>query len=143
MPRTLAAYVLPPLAGLALLSPGRAVAGPSEEVSGKMVFVDKVADGLRRYRQEEEWEKRTQWLETLAPTRDPRVGVVLGELVEKYRAVGWMNAKMDRDIRLFNQYYGLKPPPAGKIRIDELDIAMCAWKAREVELRRRATQLPQ
>ncbi len=40
MPRTIAAAVL--LAVLALLSPGKAVAGPPEGVSGKMVFVPPV-----------------------------------------------------------------------------------------------------
>jgi hypothetical protein len=42
---------------LALVLPGQAVAGPPEGMSGKMVF-DEVADGLRKYRKEEDEEKR-------------------------------------------------------------------------------------
>ena len=51
MPRTnFAAGMLPLFAVLAvaLSLPGKAVAGPPEGVSGKMVF-DEVAEGLRRY----------------------------------------------------------------------------------------------
>ena len=49
MPRKTSASVLPLLAVLALALPGKAVAGPPEGVSGKMVL-DEAADGLRRYR---------------------------------------------------------------------------------------------
>jgi hypothetical protein len=145
MPRTkvaaFATAVLPLLAALALLAPGMAVAGPPEEPSGKMVYMDRVAEGLRRYRQEEDWEKRTEWLEKLAPTCDPRVGVVLGELVEKYRAIG-VNEHADREICLYTQYYSSNPPPPGKVRLREDEIAMRAWEARRAELHRRAAQLP-
>src|SRR4051794_8005929 len=75
MPRTTAAVLL---AALALLTPGTAPAGPPEGASGKMAF-DSVAAGLRKYRKETDEAKRIRWLERLAPSKDPRVAVVLGE----------------------------------------------------------------
>ena len=77
MPRT-----LPVLALLGLLVPGRpALAGPPEGVSGRIVL-DEVWDGLRQYRAEKDPERRIRLLEKLAPSRDPRVAVVLGEAME-------------------------------------------------------------
>ena len=83
MPRTFAGCVLPLLTALAPLSPEKALGGPPEGVSGKMAFVDMVTDGLRQYRREADAGKRIKWLTKLAPTRDPRVAVVLGEAVEE------------------------------------------------------------
>ena len=69
MPRTTFAAVLPLLAVLALALPGKAVAGPPEGVSGKMVL-DEVADGWGSTGR-----RRTRGgvpvAERLAPTRDP------------------------------------------------------------------------
>jgi hypothetical protein len=79
MPRTFAGLML-----LVLVLPGRAVAGPPEGVSGKMVL-DGVADGLRRYQKETDPEKRMGWLRRLAPNRDPRVTVALGEAMKPAR----------------------------------------------------------
>jgi len=82
MPRPL--FVVPlTLALLAGLAPGKAVAGPPEAVSGRMVFVDKVAERLSRYRQEKDPEKPIGWPRKLAPSRDLRVAVALGELLEE------------------------------------------------------------
>jgi hypothetical protein len=61
---------------LALPSPGRAVSGPSEGVSGEMAF-DEVAEGLRQYRKEKDPKKRLVWLHTLGATGDPRVALAL------------------------------------------------------------------
>ena len=83
MTRTTFAAVLPLLTVLALTLPGEAIAGPPEGVSGKMVL-DEVAEGLRRFRRDEDWIKRLRLLERLAPTQDPRVAVLLGELTEQH-----------------------------------------------------------
>ncbi len=75
MPRAFAA-ALPLLATLAMLSPGKALAGPPQGVSGKMVL-DEVSEGLRKYRRETDGKKRIKWLTKLAPSRDPRVKAAL------------------------------------------------------------------
>ena len=75
MPRM---FAVVPLLVLALSLPGKAIAGPPEGVSGKMVL-DEVADGLRKYRKEKDAVKRLRLLERLATTRDPRVAIVLVE----------------------------------------------------------------
>ena len=67
------------LAVLLLLGPcSTAPAGPPEGVPGRMVL-DEVADGLRRYRAARTPEAKVAWLKRLAPSRDPRVAVALGE----------------------------------------------------------------
>jgi hypothetical protein len=68
---------------LALLSPKEAVAGPPEGMSGAMKL-DKVEDGLRQYRKAKSPVVRLRWLEKLAPTRDPRVAVALGEALDNF-----------------------------------------------------------
>jgi hypothetical protein len=79
MPRKTFAAVPLFLAVLALTLPGKAVAGPPEGVSGKMVL-DEVADGLRKYRHETNLHRRQVWLVKLAPSRDLRVSVALTPL---------------------------------------------------------------
>src|SRR5262249_15980430 len=74
----LATLALLPLAMPAVLAPP-AVAGPPGGVSGRMVYVDEVADGLRKYRAARDDGKRAELLGKLARTRDPRVAVALGE----------------------------------------------------------------
>lgn len=65
---------------LVLLMPEpSAHAGPPDAPSGVMVLLDQVADGLRRYRRETTPEKRIWWLKKLAPSKDARVAVALGE----------------------------------------------------------------
>src|SRR5947209_8608616 len=61
-----------------LLLPGQVLAGPPEAMSGRMVL-DEVTDGLQRYRAEKDPGRRIQWLRRLETTREPRVGVALGE----------------------------------------------------------------
>jgi hypothetical protein len=95
MRRTFAAVLL---ATLALLAPVTALAGPPEGASGKMAF-DRVGAGLDRYRKEKDPAKRLGWLTRLAPTRDPRVAVALGEamdraLDQKDHAMRWEAASL-------------------------------------------------
>jgi hypothetical protein len=57
-----------------------ALALPPEGSSSQMVY-DDVGDGLRRHpREKSDW-RRMAWLKTVAPKRDPRVGIALTELV--------------------------------------------------------------
>ena len=121
------------LVAFLLLFPGQSLAGPPEGPSGRMVL-DEVADGLQRYRQETDPQKRRRWLRGLAPTKDPRVAVVLGEAL----------SDADPDYlaaSLLCQYYlpDYKPTspkwahlPAGEW-----------WEANEDDLRRRAKLLPE
>ncbi|HEX5269790.1 MAG TPA: hypothetical protein VFW33_04845 [Gemmataceae bacterium] len=103
MPRTTFA-ALPLLAALALLSPGRAVAGPPEGASGRMVL-DEVADGLRKYRREEDDAKRIAWLRRLAPTRDARVAAALEDCAaEGLTSDCWVAAS-----ELLRRYYPPRP----------------------------------
>jgi hypothetical protein len=136
MPRTLTAAVL--LALLALLTPGKAVAGPPEEASGKMVL-DEVADGLRKYRAEKDTGKRIKWLEKLAPSHDPRVAVALGE--EMDRALGQEDHALRWEAaRLLAEFY-----VKGTLRfasLVDLQAAWPWWEKNEADLRRRAAQLP-
>jgi hypothetical protein len=129
-----ASLVLPLLAALAL--PAVSLAGPPEEPSGTMVFVDKVAEGLRQYHREADAEKRIEWLNKLAPTRDPRVGVVLGELQERWHAAPY-RAPPDPGaaaITLLRAHY---LPGADYKQV------LGWWKRNEADLRRRAKRLPQ
>jgi hypothetical protein len=66
---------------LALLSQKEAVAGPPEAASGRLVL-DVVGPGLERYYKEKDPENRLKLLERLAPTRDPRVAVLLAGFLE-------------------------------------------------------------
>ncbi len=120
------------LVAFLFLFPGQSLAGPPEGPSGRMVL-DEVADGLQRYRQETDPQKRRRWLRGLAPTKDPRVAVALGEALS--------DADPDNAAAsLLCQYYlpDSKPPspkwahlPAGEW-----------WEANEDDLRRRAKLLP-
>ena len=142
MPRMFAGFVPPMLAVLALLLPSQAVAGPPERASGKMVFIDRVTEELRRFRQEDSLEKLEQLFESLAPTRDPRVGLEFGRIIALCEVAG-TNATRFQLLGLFNRYYSNDPPPVGMLRNDELQRAARTWKARKAEFHRRAKQLPQ
>jgi hypothetical protein len=133
MPRKTFAAVLVIFAVLALLSPGKAVAGPPEGVSGKMVF-DEVADGLRKYRKETDPEKRFRRLDQLTKTHDPRVDIILGEMLSPISfpeidiacAVILRHHFTRRTVSM-NEFYGLP---------------LSWWEKNEADLRRRAKQLP-
>ena len=127
MPRTFAGFVLL-LAMLALALPGRAVAGPPEGVSGKMMF-DEVADGLRKYRKKKDVEKRYKMLEKLAPTKDARVAIAIMEA-----------GRADfRVYRLLAEFFvqGTRFEEGSRYHLGDW------WTANEADLRRRAKQLPQ
>ena len=132
MPRTFAVLLM---LAVTLTLPGTALAGPPEGVSGKMVL-DKVGDGLRRYRMATNRVVRIRWLKNLAPTHDPRVAVTLGEALadtEIDEVAAWELRSHYRTTR------GSLP-----INKDELmKESTTWWKANEADLRRRAKQLPQ
>jgi hypothetical protein len=122
--KPLATVALPLLAALAVVTPSGA--GPPERPSGR-VSLDAVADGLRRCAQETDDNKRIAWLEKLAPTRDPRVALLIWDYppddITPSQFIGLR--------RLLLRYY----VPPGE-RLDGW------WLANEADLRRRARQLP-
>jgi hypothetical protein len=132
MPRTFAAAVL--LVALGLLSPGKAVAGPPEGAPGKMTF-DAVADGLRRYHRERDMDKCIPLLQRLAPTKDPRVAVAMGEFCENERRAGLppgINSCLYIAAQdLLRLYYISTDQSANEW-----------WDRNKADLRRRAAQLP-
>jgi hypothetical protein len=134
MQRTLFAVPLT-LALLPGLAP-RIVAGPPDGASGNMVL-DEVADGLRKYRKEKDPEKRAAWLERLAPSKDPRVALALGEAREESDRTVARAAS----IALFELYC-----PPGELETITLASLWVRtgdwWKANEADLRRRAKELP-
>ncbi|HEX5271203.1 MAG TPA: hypothetical protein VFW33_11970 [Gemmataceae bacterium] len=146
MPRTFAAAVL--LATLALLPPGKAVAGPPEGVSGKMVLrTDPIAEGLRRCHQVEDRGKRLELLEKLAATEDPRVAVALAELA--WKRSGYFQPPGGDEFRrvaesMLRKHY-LREPSFG---FNEPSLGVNAeqgkrlWDEKGADLRRRAAQLP-
>jgi hypothetical protein len=132
------APVLPLLAVLTLVLPGKTVAGPPEGVSGKMVLQrDGVAEALWMYRQENDEEKRILRLVNLLRIRDPRVAVALGkalddpcDCVRTWGAIGIVYYQMGVDIDSM--------PGEGR-----MGRARKWWEQNEADLRRRAKQLPQ
>jgi hypothetical protein len=121
------------LALLALLAPP-AVAGPPEGVSGRMVL-DEVVAGLMRYRCETDQAKRWDLLANLARTRDPRVAVVLGELLDHGNDCEQVEAAC-----LIILHYQRREPPACLTGI--VPPIRAWWKKNEADLRRRAKELP-
>jgi hypothetical protein len=129
MPKIIAAVLM--LATLALLSPGRAVAGPPEGVSGKMVF-DRVGAGLDRYRKEADPKKRLGWLKRLAPTCDARIGVALLDSLPADSI--WVSNEQ----RLLEDYF-----VKGTWYYSKKGCYFKGWMEEyEADLRRRAAQLP-
>ena len=135
MPRKTFATMLPFLAVMALLSPGKAVAGPPEGVSGKMTFLD-ATPGLQAYRKEKDDKKRSEWRERLAPSRDPRVAIMLWEtFCDESESVEMRCDALD----LLRRYF------VEGTRFQEGTLYHCGdwWEANEADLRLRATQLSQ
>ena len=112
-----------------------ASAGPPPGPSGAMVL-DELADGLRRYQREANPERRVRWLKRLAPTRDPRVGVALGQALTD-DAPEVRSAAADL---LLGHYAGVVTEPSPIL--DPEGFALRWWKKNEADLRRRAEQLP-
>jgi hypothetical protein len=122
------------LAVLAWTSTGRAVAGPPEQHSARTVM-DVVEDGLRSYRAARTPRARVAWLRKLAPIRDARVAVALGEAI----------SSDDLEVRrsaiglVFTHYQEELPEWTGPSPITGMVGQW--WKQSEAELRR-AAQLP-
>jgi hypothetical protein len=120
---------------LALALPEPALARPPEVVSGKMVF-DEVAEGLRKYRKETDEDKKLTVLKKLVQTHDPRVAIVLGEMLScsnkgtRFYAAYLICRNFNQDVEIVN------------VGVETL-IAQDWWKANGTDLRRRAKQLPQ
>jgi hypothetical protein len=112
-----------------------AIAGPPEAVSGRMVL-DAVEGGLWACRMERDAKKRTRLLEKLAETRDPRVGVFLGELLERHRDGLELRAEA---ARLLAYHYGAMGADwiggFGELLVKPVSEW---WEKNEVALRRRA-----
>ena len=129
MPRTM----LPvSLLLLVLFTPAQAIAEPPEGASGKMVL-DKVADGLKRYRKAVGPEQRAELLYKLAETHDVRVAVALGE------ALADPDLGDGAAIMLACCYR----PQARLLFTDVVAESRKWWKKNEADLRCRAKQLPQ
>ncbi len=133
MPRIIAVVLM--LATLAVLTPVKAVAGPPEGASGKMVL-DTVADSLRKYRKEEDNDRRFKALTRLAPTKDPRVAVALGEAFDE-EDKGYFRFRVSICI----EEYFVPPDFGSQPDCTEFRVRRW-WKENEADLRRRAAQLP-
>jgi len=126
------------LALLALLAPP-AFAGPPEGVSGRMVL-DEMADRLRKCRSVKDVDERLRRLLLLAPSRDIRVAVALGDELD-----GWLAEKQPSpyDSRVIMAtiilYAHYLPPDAAE---GPKRAAIEWWKKNGDDLRRRAKQLP-
>jgi hypothetical protein len=132
MPRRTLTTSLLLIVALTVLMPRKAVAGPPEGVSGRMVF-DEVADGLRRCRKEKDLTKRLGLLKKLALTHDPRVAVFLLDTLPAGSTI------LTEEVFLLANCFiaGTRFHVGNNIRFDE-------WKeANEADLRSRAKQLPQ
>jgi hypothetical protein len=136
----LAALLVLPL----LIAVPLAAAGPPESVSGRMVVVDDVADGLRQYRQETAPERRLAWLRKLAATQDPRVAIVLAEVANDGTA-GDLDCEAADEL-----WWHFASPDAasrhGKVNNKTTKAPNGAsyhawWDENEVEVRRRAARL--
>jgi hypothetical protein len=127
------------VAGLCLMLLGpTCLAGPPGGPSGAMML-DKVADGLSKYRREKDPDKRIEWLKKLARIRDPRVAIVLaqeginpdsilGERNRQYAANLLMEYYIPRSQWVYSAKYSVT--------------AQRWWESNEADLRRRAKQLP-
>jgi hypothetical protein len=136
LPRTaLAAFVLLALPAVP------AVAAPPEGVSGRMVL-DEVAVGLRKYRKETDEENRIRRLEKLAPTRDVRVAVVLGDVTEVV-FTDFPPPIFDAAARLLTEYYIVGAPDESRWVQGHVVHCQGWWEANRADLRRRAKELPQ
>ncbi len=123
---------------LAVLSPGRAVAGSPEPTSGRMVLArDAVSESLAKYRRESDPHRRLALLTDLAATRDPRVAVALGQALYDHRTEVRVQAAFGI---LFNQT-GEKPKKMLTPN-QALNWARDWWAANEDELKRRSRRLP-
>ena len=129
MPKTLLAMLL------LLVTVVPVSAGPPEGMSGQMVLApDPVKDGLRQYRQARDQAARLALLQKLAPTRDPRVALVIWEEIPQDRRIHTIwECRM---VGLMNRHFVRGANGDG----NELSV-WDWWKANEADIRRRAKQL--
>jgi hypothetical protein len=131
---------------LALLSQGRALPGPPERATGKLMLVsDDVLEGLRNYRQEKDPKKRLAWLQTFGATGDPRVALALVDAAnnqngddldcEAADVLWWYYASPDAASHRGRANSDVVSPPPGKG-------FRPWWKANEADVHRRAARLP-
>jgi hypothetical protein len=114
---------------LGLLAAGSLTpASPPERPSARMVS-DAVADGLLRCRQENDLQRRRALLWKLAPLRDPRVALALGEVLASSDCP-FPEIRLLADFHLPEQKRG------------STDAVWDWWRENEAELRRRARELP-
>jgi hypothetical protein len=111
-----------------LFASSAAVAGPPERPAYRMTC-DEVADGLRRYRRERDPVRRQALLWKLAPVRDPRVAVALGEVLT--------SSEFAYQELVFLAEYHLPESKRGST-----DAVWDWWRDNEAALRRRARELP-
>ncbi len=140
MQRKTFAASLPPLAMLALtiLAPGHCLAGPPEGPSGRMVLApDEVGDGLRKYWAERDEGARIWLLSKLARSRDPRVGIALGEALGDTSYLGVRAAAAYAILYHHIGWQGGRP--GAELAIES---ASEWWKENKADLRRRAKGLP-
>ena len=133
MSRTLLAVLLV----FALSAPDRLLAGPPDQASSRMVFVDRVANGLRQVRAESDPSKRIDLMMSLFPTRDPRVAVAFGEMMEQSRSErsnSYPDPGTAAETLLHVHYYSEEPGGARG--------AFEWWQTNKDDLRRRAKLLP-
>src|SRR5262249_30218267 len=119
------------------LQPHQAIAGPPDRASNRMVFVDRVAEGLRRCRDENDPARRIDWMMKLAPSRDPRVAVTFGEMMERAHAEPghtYPDPGVAAEVLLHVHYYS--PDTDGTRGAFEW------WQKNKADLRRRAKLLP-
>jgi hypothetical protein len=114
-----------------------------------MVRDDEVADGLRQYRKATSLAVRVKLLEKLAPTRDPRVAIVLGEAFEAW--VKWWRDDVPPDkrdekelgVRALILLWRHFVPASGRVSGSDPELHVYRWWLKnEADLRRRAKQLP-
>jgi hypothetical protein len=107
--------------------------------------VDRVAEGLRKYRKEKGPEKRLACLQTLAASGDPRVALALVDAANNHNGddldceaadlLWWYYASPDAAAHRGRVNRDVVPPPPGKG-------FRPWWKANEADVRRRAARLP-
>jgi hypothetical protein len=123
-------------------------------VSGQLA-PDEAADGLCRSRAAKQPAERVRWLSKLAATRDPRVAVALGDVVqgEKWGALLRGADVSDLGCAALLRLRAFYVPPGGGtgpddevilsvVRWWDYDPAVKWWEAKAADVRRRAKELP-
>ncbi len=119
-----------------LLLPAPLFAGPPERVSAKMVLGSSghaVTNGLRQQRT---YEGRIHWLDTMAPTGDPRIAVALGRELEGDDTSSDIDVVV---VRVIARNYIRKPMSD----VQKVHAAYKWWNKNKTDLRRRAKLLPE